>query len=43
MFSQVDEEGRWHLLLHDITNFRKTDTAIDKEDAFVEMGNGVRH
>jgi hypothetical protein len=41
-FSQVDEEGHRHLLLDDIMDFRKNDTAINKEDAFVEMGNGVR-
>ena len=42
MFSQVDEEGHRHLLLDDITDFRKDDTAIDKEDAFVKMSNGVQ-
>jgi hypothetical protein len=42
MFSQVDEEGHRHLLLDDITDFRENETAIDKEDAFVEMANGVR-
>jgi len=42
MFSQVDEEGHRHLLLDDIIDFRKNETAIDKEDAFVEMANGVR-
>jgi hypothetical protein len=42
MFSQVDEKGHRHLLLDNITDFRKNDTAIDKEDAFVEMGNGVK-
>jgi hypothetical protein len=42
MFSQVDEEGHRHLLLDDITDFHKNETAIDKEDAFVEMANGVR-
>ena len=29
-------------MLDDITDFRKTETAIDKEDAFIEMANGVR-
>jgi hypothetical protein len=42
MFSQVDEKGHRHLLLDDIMDFRKNDTVINKEDAFVEMGNGVR-
>jgi hypothetical protein len=42
MFSQVDEEGHRHLLLDDITDFCKNETAINKEDAFVEMANGVR-
>jgi hypothetical protein len=41
-FSQVDEEGHWHLLLDNITDFCKNGTAMGKEDAFVEMGNGVR-
>jgi hypothetical protein len=42
MFSQVDKEGHQHLLLDNIMDFRRNETAIDKEDAFVEMGNGVR-
>jgi hypothetical protein len=42
MFSQVDEEGHRHLLLDDIADFRKNDTAINKEDAFVKIGNGIR-
>jgi hypothetical protein len=42
MFSQVDEEGHRHLLLDDIMDFSKNETAIDKEDAFVEMANGVK-
>jgi hypothetical protein len=42
MFSQMDEEGHRHLLLDDIMDFRKNETAIEKEGAFVEMANGVR-
>ena len=42
LFSQIDEEGHRHLLLDDIIDFRRDDTAVDKEDAFVIMRNGVR-
>jgi hypothetical protein len=33
LFSQVDEEGHNHILLDDIIDFRRNDTAIDKADA----------
>jgi hypothetical protein len=42
LFSQIDEEGHRHLLLDDIIDFRRDDTAVDKEDAFVVMRNGVK-
>jgi hypothetical protein len=43
MFSQVDEEGHRHILLEDITDYRKDKTAITKDDAFITMRNGVKH
>jgi hypothetical protein len=42
MFSQIDEEGHQHLLLDDIIDFRRQNTAVNKCDAFVLMNNGVR-
>jgi hypothetical protein len=41
LFSQVDEEGHRHVLLDDIINFRRNDTAVDKANAFVTIQNGV--
>ena len=40
MFSQVNEEGH---RLDDIIDFCRDDSAIDKEDAFVVMQNGIKH
>ena len=31
LFSQIDEEGHQHLLLDDIIDFCRDDTAVDKE------------
>jgi hypothetical protein len=42
LFSQVDKEGHRHVLLYDIVNFCRNDTAIDKANAFVTMQNGVK-
>jgi hypothetical protein len=42
LFSQIDEEGNRHVLLDDIIDHRKTDSAVDKQDAFVIMSNGVK-
>jgi hypothetical protein len=42
MFSQVDDEGHRHILLKDITNYRKNQTAIDADNAFITMRNGVK-
>jgi hypothetical protein len=43
MHSQIDEEGvRQHVLLEDIIDCRRSDSAINKEDAFVVMKNGVK-
>jgi hypothetical protein len=42
LFSQIDEEGHRHILLDDIIDFRKDDTAVDKADAFITMKNGVK-
>jgi hypothetical protein len=42
LFSQVDEEGHRHVLLDDIINFWKDQTAVDKANAFIIMKNGVK-
>ena len=42
MYSQLDEEGKRHLLLADIIDHRKGKRAIDKQDAFSTRRNGVR-
>ena len=42
LFSEVDEEGRRHILLDDITDYRKDGKAIHKDDAFITMANGVK-
>ena len=42
LYSQIDEEGKRHVLLDDIVDHRKGTQAIDKEDAFVTMSNGVK-
>ena len=40
MFATVDEEGHRHIILDSIIDYRKTDSAIGKEDAFVISRNG---
>ena len=42
LFSQIDEEGERHVLLDDIIDHRRNATALDKEDAFITMSNGVK-
>jgi hypothetical protein len=42
LYSQVDQEGHRHLLLDDIVDYRRDESAIDKEDAFITMRNGVK-
>ncbi len=42
LYSQIDNEGKRHLLLADIIDHRKGKKAIDKEDAFCKRRNGVR-
>ena len=42
LFSQIDEEGNRHVLLDDIVDHRRSDSAVSKEDAFVTMSNGVK-
>ena len=42
LYSQIDEEGNKHLLLDDIIDYKRNETAIDKRDAFVTMKNGVK-
>ena len=40
MFSQVDEEGNRHVMLDDISDHRKTESAIPIDDAFITAANG---
>ena len=42
LYSQLDDEGRRHILLADITDHRRNERAMDKADAFVTMKNGVK-
>jgi len=42
LYSQIDDEGNRHVLLDDIIDHRRNDSAIDKSDAFVTMSNGVK-
>ena len=42
LFSQIDEKGERHLLLNDILDPRRNATALNKEDAFITMSNGVK-
>jgi hypothetical protein len=42
LFSQVDNEGHQQILLDDIIDFRRDKKAVDKEDVFVMMRNGVK-
>ena len=42
LFSQIDEEGARHVLLDDIIDHRWNAMALDKEDAFITMSNGVK-
>ena len=41
LLSQVDEEGHRQLLLEEIVDFRKDDTAIDIKDGIITTNNGV--
>ncbi len=42
LYSQLDDEGKRHILLTDIVDHRRDERAIDKRDAFVTMKNGVK-
>ena len=42
MFSQVDSEGRSHLLLNEINDHRKDNSAVSKDDAFFVSRSGRR-
>ena len=42
LYSQIDEEGNRHILLEDITDHRRGESAVDKGDAFITMSNGVK-
>jgi Reverse transcriptase (RNA-dependent DNA polymerase) len=42
LYSQLDEEGKRHLLLADIVDHRRDERAIDKADAFIKRRNGVK-
>jgi hypothetical protein len=40
IYTQVDNEGKHFVLLHEITDHRKTKDAVSKEDGFIVMPNG---
>ena len=42
LYSQIDDEGKRHILLDDIVDHRKDRTAVEKNDAFLQMANGVK-
>lgn len=42
LFSQVDEEGVTHTALTEITDHRRTDEALPKEDGYVISHNGTK-
>jgi hypothetical protein len=42
LYSQIDEEGARHVLLDEIIDHQRSDSAIDKADAIVTMKNGVK-
>ena len=42
LYSQIDVEGTRHVLLDDKLDHRRTDAAINKEDAFKTMSNGIK-
>ena len=42
LYSQIDEEGNRHVMLDDITDHRRNESAIDKKDEFTTMSNGVK-
>ena len=42
LYSQIDDEGARHILLDDIIDHRRNDSAVDKADAFVKRRNGVK-
>ena len=42
IFSQVDEEGFRYILLDEIVDYRKDETAVDMDDAFVEDRYGKK-
>jgi hypothetical protein len=42
LYSQLDDEGKRHILLTDIVDHRRDERAIDKRDAFTYMKNGVK-
>ena len=43
MFTQVDSEGRQFLLLDEILDFQKLESAVKKEDGCTDGHNGNRH
>ena len=42
LYSQVDEEGNVHILLDDIIDHKRGKNAVNREDAFIIMKNGVK-
>jgi hypothetical protein len=43
MFSQADSEGRQFMLLSDIADVRRLDSALTKENGFITSKNGNKH
>ena len=41
-YSETDEEGNVHVLLDDIVDHKRNENAVDKEDAFIIVKNGVK-
>ena len=42
LYSETDEEGKEHVLLDDIVDHKRSDNAVNREDAFIIMKNGVK-
>jgi hypothetical protein len=42
LYSQVDDEGHYHLLMKEITDHRKDGTALDLQNGFTRSRNGNR-
>ena len=42
MFSQVDEEGNWHVLLQEIVDHRYGGTEVKEQDASITTLTGTK-